>query len=98
GTGDGGYKIPQEFSKTHHLAGVLSMARGPDVNSAGTQFFICLEDSPHLDGQYSAFGRVADEESQATVRAIGAVKTERDNKPLEKVVIKKATVNETPKS
>ena len=46
GTGDGGYKIKAEFNKTPHVAGVLSMARSNDPNSAGTQFFICLE-HPH---------------------------------------------------
>src|SRR6267143_3169136 len=42
GTGDGGYKIKAEFNSTPHVAGVLSMARSEDPNSAGTQFFICL--------------------------------------------------------
>ncbi len=97
GTGDGGYKIPQEFNKTPHVAGVLSMARSNDPNSAGTQFFICLDAHSHLDGNYTAFGRVADEESLATVRTIGTVKTDRGDRPTEKVVIKKVTVKEETK-
>src|ERR1051325_5306541 len=51
GTGDPGYKINAEFNDRPHERGVLSMARGPDVNSAGSQFFICLARVPHLDRQ-----------------------------------------------
>src|SRR5882724_7452643 len=57
GTGDGGYKIKAEFNSTPHVAGVLSMARSNDPNSAGTQFFICLEKASHLDRNYTAFGK-----------------------------------------
>ena len=98
GTGDGGYKIPQEFNKTPHVAGVLSMARSDDPNSAGTQFFICLGTHKHLDNKYTAFGQVADEESMATVKAIGSVRTAPGDRPVEKVVIKKVTVKEAAKS
>jgi peptidyl-prolyl cis-trans isomerase B (cyclophilin B) len=97
GTGDGGYKLPQEFNNTPHVAGVLSMARSQDPNSAGTQFFICLDAHSHLDGKYTAFGRVADEESLATVKAIGTTRTDRNDKPVEKMVINKVTVKESPK-
>jgi peptidyl-prolyl cis-trans isomerase B (cyclophilin B) len=97
GTGDGGYKIMAEFNATPHEAGVLSMARTNDPNSAGTQFFICLERQPHLDRQYTAFGRAADEESMNTVRAIGATRTRSGDQPVEKMVIEKVTVTETPK-
>jgi peptidyl-prolyl cis-trans isomerase B (cyclophilin B) len=96
GTGDGGYKIKAEFNATPHVAGVLSMARANDPNSAGTQFFICLDKHSHLDRQYTAFGKVADEESMKTVRAIGTVKTASE-RPVDKVTIKKATVKATPK-
>ena len=97
GTGDGGYKIKAEFNKTLHVAGILSMARSNDPNSAGTQFFICLETQSSLDNKYTVFGKTADAESLKTVKAIGAVKTDRGDRPEEKVVIKKATVTETPK-
>jgi peptidyl-prolyl cis-trans isomerase B (cyclophilin B) len=97
GTGDGGYKIPAEFNKTPHVAGVLSMARSNDPNSAGTQFFICLDSHSHLDGKYTAFGKVADDESMAVLKAIGAVRTAGE-RPVEKVVIKKVTVKETAKA
>ncbi|MCI0741972.1 MAG: peptidylprolyl isomerase [Gemmataceae bacterium] len=97
GTGNGGYNINAEFNSTKHVPGVLSMARSKDPNSASTQFFICLETRSHLDGEYSAFGKVKDDESMAVVRALGAVKTDSGDRPLEKVIIKKATVTETAK-
>jgi peptidyl-prolyl cis-trans isomerase B (cyclophilin B) len=61
GTGGPGYNIKAEFNDTPHKRGVLSMARSNDPDSAGSQFFICVADSPsvrYLDGKYSAFGRV----------------------------------------
>jgi peptidyl-prolyl cis-trans isomerase B (cyclophilin B) len=97
GTGGPGYQIKAEFNKTPHEAGVLSMARTNDPNSAGSQFFICLGRHTHLDGQYTAFGKTADEESLATVRAIGNVATGASDKPREAVVIEKVTVTETAK-
>jgi cyclophilin family peptidyl-prolyl cis-trans isomerase len=97
GTGGPGYTIRAEFNATPHEPGVLSMARTSDPNSAGSQFFLCLERVPHLDRQYSAFGRAADEQSLATVRAIGNVQTGPGDRPREDVVIKKVTVTEKPK-
>jgi peptidyl-prolyl cis-trans isomerase B (cyclophilin B) len=96
GTGGPGYQIKAEFNSTPHEPGVLSMARTSDPNSAGSQFFICLGRHTHLDGQYTAFGRVADEESLETVRKIGKVPT-RGDRPVEKVVIEKVTITEQPK-
>ncbi len=58
-----------------HEAGVISMARSTDMNSATSQFFICSADSPHLDGQYAAFGRVSDAESLKVVMDISNVRT-----------------------
>ncbi|MBA4293971.1 peptidylprolyl isomerase [bacterium] len=56
---DGSRKnVNAEFSKLKHKRGILSMARSSNPNSAGSQFFIMHKDSPHLDGQYSAFGKV----------------------------------------
>jgi peptidyl-prolyl cis-trans isomerase B (cyclophilin B) len=95
GTGDGGYKIRAEFNDTPHKPGVLSMARAQDPNSAGTQFFICLEYHKHLDRNYTAFGKVADDESLKTVKAIGDVATGANDKPREPVKIEKAVVKET---
>ena len=50
--------LPAEFSDIPHLRGTLSMARSSDPNSANSQFFICFEDAPHLDRNYSVFGKV----------------------------------------
>jgi peptidyl-prolyl cis-trans isomerase B (cyclophilin B) len=58
GTGDPGYKIKAEFNNRHHEHGVMSMARSPDPDSAGSQFFICLGNAGSLDHQYTAFGKV----------------------------------------
>jgi cyclophilin family peptidyl-prolyl cis-trans isomerase len=58
GSGGPGYRLPAEFGPVKHTAGILSMARTSDPNSAGSQFFIMLGPSPHLDNQYSVFGKV----------------------------------------
>jgi len=66
GTGGPGYTIKGEFAANgfkndlKHVRGVLSMARAMDPNSAGSQFFIMTSTSPHLDGQYAAFGKVTE--------------------------------------
>lgn len=96
GTGGPGYQIKAEFNATPHVAGVLSMARTNDPNSAGSQFFICLGKHTHLDRQYTAFGRTADEESMATVRAIGSTPCAGE-RPRDKVVIESVTINEKAK-
>ena len=98
GTGGPGYTIPAEFNATKHEPGVVSMARTSDPNSAGSQFFICLERVPHLDRQYTAFGRTADEASLAVVRAIGVVPTGPQDRPAKPVTIKTAKVIEKPKA
>jgi peptidyl-prolyl cis-trans isomerase B (cyclophilin B) len=58
GTGGPGYKIKAEFNQKLHETGVLSMARSADPDSAGSQFFIMLGRAPHLDRQYTAFGKL----------------------------------------
>jgi peptidyl-prolyl cis-trans isomerase B (cyclophilin B) len=58
GTGGPGYQIKAEFSKQKHVRGTLAMARSQDPDSAGSQFYICYGATPHLDGQYTVFGRV----------------------------------------
>jgi len=96
GTGGPGYTIKAEFNNTPHEPGVLSMARTNEPDSAGSQFFICLDRHTHLDRNYTAFGRVADDASMAVVRDIGNVRTSGD-RPAEKVTINKVTVTEKPK-
>lgn len=58
GMGGPGYSIDAEFNDTNHKRGILSAARSADPNSAGSQFFLMVADSPNLNGQYSAFGEV----------------------------------------
>lgn len=93
GTGGPGYSVDSEFNQTPHVAGVLSMARSSDPNSAGSQFFICLGKQASLDGQYTAFGKATDA-SMAVVNSIGGVATSSGDRPHEDVTISKATVVE----
>ena len=100
GTGNAGYTIKGEFSANgvkndlSHTRGVISMARkGTGNNTAGSQFFIVQTDSPHLDGQYAAFGRVIDEESMKVVDEIAATSTDANDKPLSEWRIKSITVD-----
>tara|TARA_B100001741_G_C16535471_1_gene591694 strand:- start:1608 stop:2096 length:489 start_codon:yes stop_codon:yes gene_type:complete len=58
GQGGPGWTVDAEFNDVKHKRGILSMARSSDPNSAGSQFFICHADAPHLDGKYTAFGEV----------------------------------------
>jgi peptidyl-prolyl cis-trans isomerase B (cyclophilin B) len=92
GTGGPGYTVKGEFNKKLHEAGVLSMARTSDPNSAGSQFFLCLGRVPHLDNQYTGFGQTADDASLQTVLKIGKTETNRDDRPLKEQKIEKATV------
>ena len=94
GTGGPGYNVDAEFNKTPHEAGVLSMARSQNPNSAGSQFFVCLGTHSYLDGQYTAFGKTADDDSMAVVTQIGGVSTNANDRPDEDVVINSATVVE----
>ena len=90
------YGIKGEFSSNgfkndlKHEPGVLSMARAMNPNSAGSQFFIMHETSPHLDGDYAAFGKVI--EGLENVNAIAEVRTDWSDRPLEDVVMKRVTV------
>lgn len=60
GTGGSGTNIPAEFNSGKHVRGACSMARASNINSADSQFFIVLADSPHLDGQYTYWGEVVE--------------------------------------
>ena len=98
GTGGPGYCIKGEFRSNgvkndlKHERGVLTMARAMDPDSAGSQFFIMHETSPHLDGQYAAFGKVTD--GMDVVDRIASVRTDFNDRPLEKVVINEMRVSE----
>ena len=95
GTGGPGYTIKAEFNAKPHEPGVISMARTQDPNSAGSQFFLCLERVPFLDNQYTVFGKAVDEKSLETILTIGDSNTGAMDRPVDTVTIKKASVIET---
>ncbi|MFL0247714.1 peptidylprolyl isomerase [Candidatus Clostridium stratigraminis] len=96
GAGGPGYTIPGEFSSNgfnnplKHTRGVISMARTDQPNTAGSQFFIMVKDTPQLDGDYAAFGKVT--EGIDEVDKIVSVKRDDQNKPLTPQKMKKVTV------
>lgn len=96
GMGGPGYCIPGEFAENgfkndlKHTEGVLSMARTQVPNSAGSQFFIMHKNSPHLDRQYAAFGKVT--EGMDAVNKIAETETDYMDRPLEEQIIKHMTV------
>ncbi len=96
GTGGPGYCIPGEFSHNgfandlKHSKGVLSMARTMVPDSAGSQFFIMHETSPHLDGDYAAFGQVI--EGLDVIDAIANADRDWNDKPLSEQKMKRVTV------
>lgn len=97
GMGGPGYCIKGEFffngfkNDLKHKKGVLSMARSQSPNSAGSQFFLMHEASPHLDGQYAAFGKVTS--GLEVIDAIASVKTNYQDRPLEDQKIASITVD-----
>ena len=97
GTGGPGYQIKGEFSMNgfnnplKHTEGVLSMARAMHPDSAGSQFFIMHKTSPHLDGQYAAFGKVI--EGLENVNKIAETRTDWSDRPVEPQVIKSVTAD-----
>ena len=96
GMGGPGYSIKGEFAQNGvennlvHDAGVLSMARAMHPDSAGSQFFIMHKKAPHLDGAYAAFGKIT--EGMDVVNKIAETATDYSDRPLEKQVMKKVTV------
>lgn len=97
GFGDPGYSIKGEFAingfnnNLKHTAGVLSMARSNNPDSAGSQFFIMHKNAPHLDGQYASFGKVI--EGMDVVDKIAECETDFSDRPFEPQVIKSVTVD-----
>ena len=92
GMGGPGYSINAEFSSRSHLRGIVSMARGTDVNSAGSQFFIVTSDSTFLDRQYTVFGEVI-EGMDVADKIVNLPKNENDC-PLQDVKMDKVTVSQ----
>jgi peptidyl-prolyl cis-trans isomerase B (cyclophilin B) len=68
GTGGPGYNLDAEFSEIPHVTGTVAMARSANPNSAGSQFYICLDDAPFLNRQYTVFGQTV--EGQDVVKSI----------------------------
>ena len=90
GEGGPGYNIKAEFNDHSHDRGVISMARGPDPDSAGSQFFICLAQVHRLDHQYTTFGKLI--KGQDVLEKIGDTPVTRNSmgepsKPTKRVVI-----------
>ncbi|MGI6240219.1 MAG: peptidylprolyl isomerase [Christensenellales bacterium] len=97
GMGGPGYQIKGEFTKNgfkqnnlKHARGVLSMARSMMMDSAGSQFFVMHADSPHLDGQYAAFGKVT--EGMDAVDRIANTETGAQDRPKSEQKIKTVSV------
>src|SRR5205814_8218532 len=95
GAGDPGYKIKAEFNDHSHERGVISMARGPDPDSAGSQFFICLAPVRRLDGQYTTFGKLI--KGDDVLDKIGNTPVERNaqgemSKPTKRVIIESVKI------
>jgi len=98
GTGNPGYTIKAEFNERKHERGVISMARSSDPDSAGSQFFICLEAQSFLDGKYTTFGRVI--KGEDVLLKIGdtpVVSNGRErSKPTERIAVESVTIVTTP--
>jgi len=94
GTGGPGYSVAAEFNAHPHLEGVLSMARSQDPDSAGSQFFVCLDyaQTQQLDGKYTAFGKVVDGMDAVKKIAAGPVADQNSGKPVTPAVIQKVDV------
>ena len=96
GMGGPGYSIKGEFAHNgfkndlKHTPGVLSMARAMNPDSAGSQFFIMHKTSPHLDGEYAAFGKLT--EGIEVVNAIAATRCDYNDRPLQEQKMKTVTV------
>src|SRR5437867_10679252 len=95
GQGGPGYKIKAEFNDHSHERGVISMARGPDPDSAGSQFFICLAPVPRLNGQYTTFGKLI--KGDDVLEKIGGTPVTRNSsgemsKPTKRVVIESVKI------
>ena len=93
GTGGPGYQIDAEFSQLKHERGIVSAARSQDVNSAGSQFFIMVAAAPHLDGQYSIFGKVIS--GMDVVDAICLKQRDARDNPIEPITLKMTIVDES---
>ncbi|MBQ8588180.1 MAG: peptidylprolyl isomerase [Clostridia bacterium] len=99
GMGGSGTNIHGEFRSNgfeantlKHERGVISMARSMQKDSASSQFFICFEDAPHLDGEYAAFGKVI--EGMEVVDSFAEVPTDYSDKPMQPIIIETMTIED----
>ena len=92
GMGGPGYQLKAEFNNLKHTRGVLSAARSQNPNSAGSQFFIMHQDSPHLDNNYTAYGKVL--EGMDVVDKIVSLPTGAQDRPVNLPRIKGITIEE----
>jgi peptidyl-prolyl cis-trans isomerase B (cyclophilin B) len=92
GTDGPGYKLKAEFNDIKHEKGVLSMARTNDPNSAGSQFFLMHDRAPHLDRQYTAFGKATS--GLDVIDKIANAPRGAQDRPLKPASIKKITITE----
>ena len=92
GTGGPNFVIPAEFNDISHKRGICSMARSQSINSAGSQFFICVADSPFLDGQYTVWGEVVN--GMDTVDKIVALNRDNNDNPFENSIMNKVYIKE----
>jgi peptidyl-prolyl cis-trans isomerase B (cyclophilin B) len=83
GTGGPEHRVKAEFNDRPHVRGVLSMARSQDPNSAGSQFFICHEDSRFLDRQYTAFGKLI--KGDDVLEKIATTATRPQDRPIKRM-------------
>ena len=99
GMGGPGWTIKGEFTSNgfennlKHTTGVMSMARTPFPDSAGSQFFIMVHDAPFLDGEYAAFGKII--EGQEVADAIVATPRDMNDKPKKPQRMAKVTIETT---
>lgn len=92
GRGNPGYILKAEFSGKNHKRGIISAARkSNDINSAGSQFFICVSDLPFLDGQYTIFGEVS-EGMDVIDKIANSQRNENNDKPLKEIMMKSVKV------
>ena len=90
GTGGSGTNVKAEFSSIHHVPGIVSMARSQSIDSASSQFFICVGDASFLDKKYSAFGVVTS--GMPVAEAIATTPRDANDRPKSPVIMESVTI------
>ncbi|MEP7072497.1 MAG: peptidylprolyl isomerase [Verrucomicrobiota bacterium] len=94
GTGGPGYQVKAEFNEKSHRRGVISMARSQDPNSAGSQFFLCHQDSKFLDRQYTTFGQLI--KGEEVLDKIANTPTKTPDRPVARMHIESVRIEPAP--